>query len=148
MGQLVGRLAKKPRPAEARDFEGLGETLVSIFREIARRSPEARVVAVTYPAILPECETCPLLQIDAADVAMMREVGERLAEVTQTAARNCGAMVVDMARLSVGHDACSAFPWVFGARPAKGAAFHPTLEGAKATAEHIRQALALERVAD
>jgi hypothetical protein len=71
----------------------------------------------------------------------MRPVAARLAEVTRAAAFAAGAAVVDMATLSAGHDACSAAPWVNGIVPEKGAPFHPTLAGARATARAIAEAL-------
>jgi len=160
-------LWKGVRPVEGRDFAQLRENLDVILVEIRRRArgapggggtkkrnkpqhaPEirrralrARVVAVTYPVILPQ--QAPYLQagINEEEAALMRAVGERLAEVTRAAAEGAGVLLADMARLSIGHDCCSAEPWVHGARPGKGAPFHPTIAGAEATAGEIMRVLA------
>uniref|UniRef100_UPI0035CC33F2 SGNH/GDSL hydrolase family protein n=1 Tax=uncultured Sphingomonas sp. TaxID=158754 RepID=UPI0035CC33F2 len=132
---------KGPLAPEQRDFQVLETTLLATLREIRRRAPDAKVVVVTYPVVLPPHDTCAKLGLDAAQVAAMRTVGERLADATRSAARQGGAIVVDMQRRGVGHDACSAEPWVNGARDVKGALFHPTLAGAEATARAISEAL-------
>jgi len=140
-GMLAGLLWKGARPVEARDFATLGEAMEAILAEARRRAPRSRIVVVTYPAILPPCG--PLVQagITEPDAQLMRAVGERLADVTRDAARDAGALLADMASFSAGHDCCSPEPWVHGARPAKGAPFHPTLAGANATARAIMEVL-------
>jgi lysophospholipase L1-like esterase len=140
-GWLVGLFWKGAKPASERDFAGLEHNLAALFDEIRRRSPRARIVVATYPAILAEKGTCDNLGISEAQAAIMLPVAARLAEVTRAAAFAAGAAVVDMATLSAGHDACSAAPWVNGIVPEKGAPFHPTLAGARATARAIAEAL-------
>ncbi len=141
IGTMVGRFWKGAKPAAARDFQALGVTLKAIPREIGQRSPQAHVIVVSYPRILPDHGTCGALGITPEQARLMREVGERLARATLEAAKSGGATIVDMATLSAGNDACSAVPWVNGFKPATGADFHPTLAGAHATAEAIAQAL-------
>jgi lysophospholipase L1-like esterase len=140
---LLNRFWHGPQPVEKRNFSELYEDLRTILQEIARRAPRAMVIVVTYPAILPPAGTCSKLQIDFAEAALMRAVADRLAEVTRAAARQAGAIVVDMATLSVGHDACAEVPWVNGATPSNGAPFHPTQAGAEATAREINRAIDL-----
>ena len=98
-------------------------------------------MADTYPAILPPSSTCPKLGINDADAIIMRQGGDILAKVTRASAKEAAVSLVDMAQLSLGHDACADTPWVNGAVPAQGAKFHPTTIGASATAEAIRAAL-------
>ena len=141
MGSLLGLWPKKLKPTEDRAFPKLHNELLAMLREIRRRAPHARIVVVTYPAVLPLSGTCPRLGINAADAIVMRQVGDLLAEVTRTSAQEAEVSVVDMAKLSLGHDACAATPWVNGATPAQGAKFHPTLAGASATAAEIRNAV-------
>ena len=141
VGFLLGRFWKGAKPIEERPFDRLYRDLVSTLSEIRRRAPNARVVVVTYPEILPQDGDCQSIGIDAPGAAAMRPVGVRLAEVTREAAKQAGATVVDMAALSAGHDACSAVPWVNGSAPEHGAPFHPTLSGAQATAEQIARVL-------
>jgi lysophospholipase L1-like esterase len=140
-GWLLRHLWKGPQPLEMRDFSELYHNLCAILEEIARRAPHARVIVVTYPVILPPRATCMQLRIGETEAAIMRTIGDRLAEVTRSAARQAGATIVDMATLSVGHDACAGEPWVNGATPNDGAPFHPTLAGAEATAREIHQAI-------
>ena len=131
----------KPKPAEDRAFPKLHDELLATLREIRRRAPRARIVVVTYPAILPASGTCPTLGIGETDAEVMRQVGERLAEITRASAQEAAVNVVDLAKLSLGHDACADTPWVNGAAPAKGAKFHPNEDGASAAAAEIRDAI-------
>lgn len=107
----------------------------------AREPPHARIVVVTCPAILPPSGTCPTLGINDPDAVVMRQAGDMLAEVTRASAKEAAVILVDMAQLSLGHDACAETPWINGAVPAQGAKFHPTMVCASATAEPIRTAL-------
>lgn len=140
IGFLVDLFWTGARPAAERKFEALKADMLVVLGEIRRRAPKAQVIVVTYPVILPSEETCPGLGIDNDEAELMRQVAAQLADVTRQAAKEAGATVVDMDRLSTGHDACSPEPWVNGARPADGAPFHPTLAGARATAERINTA--------
>ena len=141
VGWLLRLWHKKLKPAEDRAFPKLHNELLATLREIRDRAPHARIVVVTYPAILPTSDTCPELGINADDALVMRRVGDLLADVTRTSAQDAAVTVVDMAKISQGHDACAATPWVNGATPARGAKFHPTLAGASATAAKIRDAI-------
>lgn len=134
---LARRLWNGPKPDEARGYAALEATLDTLIGAIRARAPAARVVLVTYPAVLPQRGTCPQLNLSAAEAERMRPVERQLAEVTRAAARKGGAMLVDMNALSAGHDACSAAPWVHGWAALLDAPFHPTAAGAKATADAI-----------
>ena len=141
VGWLLRRRSKVPQSAQERNFVQLQDDLRTTLSEIRRRSPRARVVVVTYPAILPPHGSCPTLGLTEAEAALMRQVGARLAEVTRAVAREAGADVVDMDTLSIDHHACAAIPWVNGWEKAEGATFHPTLAGAEATAKEIAELL-------
>ncbi|MBP6581632.1 MAG: SGNH/GDSL hydrolase family protein [Sphingorhabdus sp.] len=136
-GALAGLVWHGAKPAQDRNFSKLQRDLVASLREIKRRAPKARVFVVPYPAILPESDTCAKLGIDDHQAAVMRSVGLRLFEVTRAAVQEAGATFVDLTDASTGHNACAAEPWVNGSAPASGAAFHPTLEGAKGVAAQI-----------
>lgn len=56
------------------------------MRGIAYRASHARIVVVTYPAILPSLGTCTHIGIGSMEAALLRKVGARLAEVTREAA--------------------------------------------------------------
>ncbi len=140
VGFLVGRFWNGAQPAADRKFDQLLANLVATLVEIQRRAPQARVFMVTYPVILPPEGTCAGLGIGEDEAKLMRQVGVRLAEVTREAAQEAGVTIVDMDQFSTGHDACGPVAWVNGAAPEHGAPFHPTLAGARATAELIKLA--------
>ena len=140
VGYLVGQFWGGAQSVADRKFEQLRADLLATLREVRRRAPQARIFVVTYPAIIPPNGSCPGLGIDEDDAALMRQVGVRLAEVTREAAQEAGVTVIDMEQLSAGHDACASVAWVNGAVPKQGAPFHPTLAGARATAELIKLA--------
>ena len=132
-----------PRSVDERPFAALGRVLIEILAAIRRRAPRASVVVVTYPAVLPPAGSCPELGLSEPDATLLRAVAARLAEVTRECALIGGARIVDMALLSLGHDACAAEPWVNGRDRAKGAPFHPTVAGAEATAHAIARAIGI-----
>jgi lysophospholipase L1-like esterase len=141
VGSLARVMKRGAKPVQDRGFAALEADLIATLIEIGGRTPQAQIVVATYPTILPANDSCASIGISSDQAAMMRKVAERLAEVTRSAAAKTGATLVDIASLSEGHDACSADPWVNGARPEQGAAFHPTLRGARATAQAIADAL-------
>lgn len=131
-----------PMPAEA-DYATLAQRMDAIAKEVRRRSPEARLVFVDYLAILPaagDCEAARLFDFDAKD---SREVARRLAAITAKAAADNGADIVKASDLSVGHDACSADPWMNGYPIYKGpgAPYHPNLKGMTAVADALERLL-------
>ena len=140
-GWLVRSFWKGPKTEGQRDYAGLRRDLLATLAAVHARAPEAVVVVATYPTLLPASGTCSTIAMTAAEAAGMREVGDRLAEVTRSAAREGGAVLVDMHALGAGHDACSAEPWTKGWVGAKGAPFHPNADGAEATAAAIQTAL-------
>jgi lysophospholipase L1-like esterase len=138
---LLGQFWDGPKPVAERPFDALEKDMVRTFAEIRRRAPNARIIVALYPTILPKSGTCAAIGIDTKQADMMRSVAARLTEVTKQAAAQGGAILVDMAALSDGHDACTAEPWVNGAAPVTGAPFHPTLAGAIATKALVKAAL-------
>lgn len=138
-GWLVRRLWKGPRPARQRDYDGLRAELVATLDAIHERAPQATVVVATYPALVPRSGTCPAIGLTEAEAALMREVGDRLADTTRAAAREGRAVLVDMHARGTANTACSGAPWASGWPSANGAPFHPNTRGAEATARAIAQ---------
>lgn len=141
MGGLYGLLHGRIRSPANRPYDAIVSSIPAIIARIRERAPKATIVIVSYPPILPPDGTCARLAIDTEQASVSREVARRLAEATGRAAAEAGALYVDMAREGVGHDACSADPWVHGATVPGGAAFHPNASGARATADRIMAAL-------
>ena len=139
-GKLPSMLWKGAKPLAQRDFAKVTAQFEAIVHAIKARAPGALVVLVGYPEILPPQGTCSQLGIDESMADLGRQVGAGLHEATRKAAAQSGALFVDMT--AAGHDACSADPWVNGAKPASGAPFHPTAAGAEATAQAVFQAVA------
>lgn len=140
-GWLMRGFWNGPLQPGQRDYAKVRRDLVAFVAELRRRAPDARVVVVTYPTILPPSGTCARLNINAEQAQDMRDVGEQLAAVTRAAASDSGAILVDMHRMGADHHACSATPWVNGWIEAQGTQFHPTLLGARATAEAVAEAV-------
>jgi lysophospholipase L1-like esterase len=140
-GWLVRRFWSGPRKPEERHYAQLRDELVATLHAIHQRAPNASVVLATYPAILPRTGTCALLRLSSSEAGLMREVGDRLAATSRSAAAAGGALAVDMHMIGAGHNACSAVPWTRGYTNGGIAPFHPTLAGAKGMAEAISEAL-------
>lgn len=128
-------------PARQRDDAQLLRNLTTALDIIHQRAPRAMIVVATYPTILPPSGTCPLLSLSADETGTMRQVASELARTTRAAAAKGGALLVDMDALGAAHHACSAQPWTKGWSNGGIAPFHPNLEGARATALAIAQAL-------
>ena len=133
---------KGPKPIADRNFTGITDNFRTIVGTIRQRAPQAIIVLVGYPNILPERGDCANLGFGQGMADIGREIAARLQDATRTAAAQTGAIFVDMAAASMGHDACSRDPWVNGAAPVKGAPFHPNEAGAKATAAEVLKAIA------
>jgi len=139
---VLGKLFwKGPKPAASRDYARVADNFRKIIAAIHARAPRALVVLVSYPAVLPPEGICPALGIGPDMATTAREIAANLHTATRQAAEQSGAVFVDMGRASIGHDACSGEPWVNGAAPVTGTAFHPTQAGAQATAHAVLDAI-------
>ena len=140
-----GCVAATPEQVE-RGFAMLQGGLREIASGVHARAPEARLIFVGYERVLPERGTCPDLALTDAEADELRAVADRLDAVTAEAARAEGAEYLATSRLSLGHDACAADPWINGIVPSwspdtwSAAPFHPN---AKAMASIAR---ALDRM--
>ena len=141
LGSLVRKLWDGPPPIDDRGFLKLSGELTSVLQTIRMRTPEAKVVVATYPTVLPPRGTCEQLRLSSAEVDLMRQVEDRLAATTRSAAEQSGAILVDMHALGASHNACSALPWTKGWGAVSQAPFHPTVLGAQATAGAIADAI-------
>lgn len=142
---LFGRLSKlfwsgPSSPAE-RNYAALRDEMIATLRDIHARAPKARIVVATYPTLLPPKGTCPRLGLTEAEAALMRRVGDDLAAITRSAAKQGGALLVDMHVLGAAHHVCSASPWANGWANGGVAPFHPNAAGAEASAKAISDAL-------
>jgi lysophospholipase L1-like esterase len=113
---------------------------------IHARAPNARVLVVGYPVILPNSGTgCwPVVPIAYGDVPYLRGVEQELNAMLATEAAANGATYVDTYTASIGHDVCQApgVKWVEGLVPTSLAApFHPNALGERGMAAQVLKAL-------
>jgi len=113
--------------------------VAAALAEVKRRSPQARVFVVGYPAILPDAGPgCwPSLPISPADVGYLRDKEKELNAMLARQARVAGATYVDVYGPSIGHDACQppGTRWVEPLVPlAPAAPVHPNALGMQGTA--------------
>ncbi|WP_320669293.1 SGNH/GDSL hydrolase family protein [Patulibacter defluvii] len=89
--------------------------IAGIVRGIRARSPQAKILVVGYPDLLPQSGRCyPTLPLTSGDVAFLDQLTRRLNTSVQNAAEDNGATYVDRYTPSIGHDACksSSVRWV------------------------------------
>ena len=126
------------------DLDKLGPRLESVVAGVRDRSPEAEVVVVGYPQIVPPDGTCSdRLPLATGDYRFVGELNQRLVRVQQRAAEAAGATYVDVYAASDGHDICSDEPWINGPESTEGVglAFHPLEAEQQAVADLVLEAL-------
>lgn len=121
----------------------LNASLVAAYAEIRERAPDARILVVGYPQIVPAGEGCPELGLAAGDLAWARELNAGLALTVQDAAAKAGLEYVDTWAASEGHDVCADEPWINGATTDADAAlaFHPFAAYERAVADLVLELL-------
>ena len=120
--------------------------LVPALGLIRERAPNARVLLVGYPKMLPSTGGCARLpRMRGQDRATFRDINLRLRYAMRDAAREAGVEYVDFYAVSAGHDICSRHPWVQGRLGNRqGAGMHPLAAGQAALARTIEQILRVE----
>jgi lysophospholipase L1-like esterase len=118
-----------------------------VLRAIHERSPDARVLLVGYPAILPdEGPGCfPVVPFSPGDVEYLRGVEKELNAMLADEAARAGVGFVDTYTPSIGHDACQppGTKWVEGLVPtAPAAPVHPNALGMREIGGIVADAVA------
>ncbi|WP_162002548.1 SGNH/GDSL hydrolase family protein [Streptomyces sp. CB01881] len=128
--------------------DAAGERLGRVLQEVRRRSPQARVYVVGYPSLLPAdpAACAPVLggAVAAADLGFLAEKEQQLNAMLKGRAETAGAVFVDAAAPSAGHDMCAgeADRWVEPPFPASGlAAIHPNAKGQQGVAAAVLKAV-------
>ncbi|WP_183094019.1 SGNH/GDSL hydrolase family protein [Nocardioides stalactiti] len=113
------------------------ERLVEGIRAVQERAPDARVVVVGYPQVVPARGSCAALPVSPADASLARRVNVLLARQLEVAAEKTGVEHVDVFAATAGHDLCSADPWIAdgSVRPPVGAPYHPLAAEQQAVAD-------------
>ncbi|GAA4669548.1 SGNH/GDSL hydrolase family protein [Nocardioides nanhaiensis] len=123
--------------------EVVGRRVAGVVRGIRERAPQAQILVVSYPHLVPEEGTCPeRIPLAPGDYPYVRGVNTRMAQVLETAAgavENAG--YVDVTGASEGHDACSEDAWMGGVDPManRGTPFHPFAVEQRAVAGLVLQ---------
>jgi lysophospholipase L1-like esterase len=131
----------------SRRIAATASKVAAVLAEVRRRSPQARIFVVGYPAILPEVGMgCwPLLPIAPDDVPYLRDKEKQLNAMLATQAAAAGATYVDVYTPSIGHDACQlpGVRWVEPLLPLSPAApVHPNALGMQGMAAVLAGAMA------
>jgi lysophospholipase L1-like esterase len=125
-------------------------TAPKIARALAtvhQRAPQARVLLVGYPAILPDSGNgCwPRVPYTPADVRYLRATAQRLNQMLAAQAAANGASYVDAYTPGIGHDVCrsASVRWVEGIVPTNPAfPVHPNARGEAGMAAAVLATLA------
>ncbi|MDY6808589.1 MAG: SGNH/GDSL hydrolase family protein [Actinomycetota bacterium] len=146
-GDLAGSPCRDARGTHYIDIveEQTAPALVAAMAAVREKSPDAEVLVVGYPWILPPTGGCyPTMPVASGDVPYLRELQSVLNAAGQQAAEQAGARFVDMAQPSEGHDACAPVGqrWIEPRNGASGAApIHPNVAGQQAIADEVAAAL-------
>ncbi|MEV4441230.1 SGNH/GDSL hydrolase family protein [Streptomyces sp. NPDC049577] len=116
--------------------------IAKVLRDVHKKAPNARVILVGYPTIMPDngVGCLPSLPIALGDVPYLRDTEKRLNTMLRAQARAAHIRFADTYRPTAGHDVCkpTADRWVEGARPENPAApFHPNARGEQAMATAV-----------
>ena len=122
------------------DFKAKLEHAIGLVRDAA---PDAEVVVVGFPQVVPASGTCPDLPFAAGDYAYLAEYLVDLNDVMKDAADEADADFVDVLAASKGRDICAGEDaWVLGALPnPRTMSWHPFANEQEAIAEMIEQQL-------
>lgn len=113
--------------------------LAEVVEGAEQRSPDARIVVVGYPQIVPAEGSCDLLPLAAGDYPFARRANEELARAVRLGAADAGAEYVDLWAASTDHDICAADPWINGRVTSADTAlaYHPLAVEQRAVADMI-----------
>jgi lysophospholipase L1-like esterase len=120
--------------------------VASVLSQIHGRSPNARVVLVGYPDIMPNTGVgCwPTVPISWGDTSYLRGIEKSLNQMLVSVATANNASYVDTYTPTIGHDYCksSGTRWIEGLVPGTSAApFHPNAAGEQAMANIVTSSL-------
>ncbi len=136
-GSPCGDAAEQHPGSVEATLQHIRANLAGVVEGVRRRSPEARIIVVGYPQIIPASGTCDLLPLATGDYPVVRAVTQGLDEAVRLAAQDAGAEFVDLWDPSEGHDICSTDPWINGRVTSadKALAYHPLAVEQQAVAD-------------
>jgi lysophospholipase L1-like esterase len=120
-------------------IDNLTPDLIAAYQAMQKQAPDAEIVAVTYPEIFQPGTTCTgILNLPVPDVDFLNDVGLYLDNTITDAAHAAGINVMDERYAFLGHQLCSADPWIYQLPTGftagtsvfdSSAWFHPNAEG-------------------
>jgi lysophospholipase L1-like esterase len=123
-----------------RDASRVEARVAKAVRQISARAPEAEVLVVGYPQVLPAEDGCRAVPLPPGQLETAASVAQRLNDSLRGGAESAGATYVDLEAASEGHDVCAgAQAWINGPEMRLGVAapFHPLLEGMRGVAAEV-----------
>lgn len=109
---------------------------------VADRAPQARILVVGYPQIVPSDQACAQFPVAANEVALTARINTTVNRALATAAARHGLTYVDLQRATRGHDICAEDPWIAGGSPqAPAFPYHPYAPEQQVAADQILAAL-------
>jgi len=121
-------------------IDAVGARLTESLRQIRERAPQARILVVGYPRLLPDHGGCAKqVPLPPGALTRIRTTLKLIDQKYRSVSAKANVEYVDMYAASRGHDVCSADPWVNGYRDRKGKAFafHPFTSYHRAVAAAI-----------
>lgn len=120
--------------------------LTAVVEGIRQRSPQARILVVGVPDLLPLTGSCwsPNNSVAPGDYPYLIKVNRAVNSTYAAAAANAGAEYVDVFTASIGHDICkpAGTRWVEGLFPNDPAApVHPNALGMQGVAQQVTNAI-------
>lgn len=128
--------------------DAVGPKVSAVIQGIRERAPNARILFVGVPTVLPQTATTACFSqgvtIAAGDVPYLDQLNRKLNAVFKAAADANGVEFVDIYTSSQGHDMCkpAGVRWVEGLFPSDtGSPVHPNLAGMQDAARQVRLTL-------
>ena len=131
-----------PDPEATADV--IREQVAATLEKVKKKAPDARVLLIGYPQLVPASGTCPELPLATGDYAYVRSMMELLDDELRKAAESADVTYVDVLDASDGHDICAGDKaWVNGGTTLPGVAtgYHPFVRGQRAIADLVLAAL-------
>ena len=94
-----------PDPEATADV--IGEQVLATLEKVKKKAPDARVLLVGYPQLVPASGTCPELPLATGDYPYVRSMMELLDDELRKAADSADVTYVDVLGASDGHDICA-----------------------------------------
>jgi hypothetical protein len=116
-----------------------GSEITDAVRAVQDKAPNAYIVVVGYPLLMPATGLCAALpRISDDQLTAANAIYQIINGNLRSAAQQVGAAYIDAATLSAGHTPCDNVPWVHGATvTGKDLPFYPLAAEQKAVADAI-----------